>query len=288
MSDSHSSVRIGIQGEKDSFSYHAARTVFGDVEMQYAKDFYDCFDALTADAVTHIVIPIENSTYGSIYENYDNLTNHKATIVGEIYVRIQLNLLGLEGAMLESIRQVYSHPVALMQIHMFKKAHPDIEFVPYADTAKAVVHILEQQDPTIAACAGNYIQRDGLVQIAQHIEDNTTNYTRFLILSKDETIVEHSHMTEQYKTTFMFTLGEESGSLAKILNGFAEENIALSHIQSRPLLDRHWQYRFYVDALVHKDDPAFQRAVERAHLFVQQNDFHILGSYPCGESLHIT
>ena len=281
-------MKIGIQGEIDSFSHKAAQTVFGEgVSVSCNKDFNDCFKGLDKRETKYIVVPIENSTFGSIYENYDNITRYGVSIVGEVYIKVSLGILCCGGSDISSIKKVYSHPIALMQINNFKERHPNIEFVPYTDTAKAVDHILDKKDKTLAACAGVYIQREGLERVENHIEDNKKNYTRFLVLSKDKEEIKHKNSKDIHKTSVVFCLGEEAGSLAKVLTAFAENDIALSHIQSRPILDSHWEYRFYVDAIVKSDEDRFKKAVEQAKPFLHNKTISILGSYDCGESIVI-
>ena len=179
-------VRVGtvsIQGQIGSFSHQAVDNIFQPDDILERPSFIETFQDLIEERADAIVVPIENSTYGSIYENYDHLSLHRCRIVSETYVRVKLNLIGLPGAKLGNLKKVYSHQVALDQIKIFRNENKQIQFIPHSDTAGAVEFVKDKNDVTQAACASDWAAKIyNLETIVEEIEDNYRNFTRFLQL----------------------------------------------------------------------------------------------------------
>ena len=253
-----------------------------------AKQFLyrDTFDQVFADLQSGqadlIVVPIENSTYGSVYENYDKLTEYSCQIVAEAYIRVNLCLIGLPESDLKHIKKVYSHQVALDQIRQFRRQHPDLEFLPYPDTAGAAEMVRARKDPGLAACADQLAAEANDLQIlSKSIEDNHHNFTRFFAIARKSLAMPPATLN---KTTVQFELGEESGSLYKTLRSCADRDLALSRIESRPIIHKAWVYRFYIDIIAHGEDPKLEHALSEMKGYVKNNQLEILGSYPSLDS----
>ena len=268
---------VSIQGQLGSFSHQAALAVCQPATIIQRTSFDQAFDDLAQERAPIIVVPIENSTYGSIYENYDHLAQQHGHIVAETYTHIRLNLIGLPGARLENLREIHSHPVALGQISRFQKRHPHIKFLPHHDTAGAVEHIKGVGDVQVAACAGDLAANLNQLQILQEeIEDNRCNFTRFFALAGDHNIV---HPQPANKTTIQFELGDESGSLYRTLRSFADRGLSLSRIESRPIIHTNWNYRFYLDIAAGTQTDKLQHALAEMRDYVKDQKVAILGSY---------
>ena len=266
-----------IQGKQASFSHQAAESLYQVAEFLYRDSFTEVFEDLVSDRADVIIVPIENSTYGSVYENYDKLTEHHCQIVAETYVKVSLHLLGLPSADLSALKQVYSHQVALNQIQNFRNEHRHLKFVPQADTAGAAETVKSLNDPTIAACASrSAAQLHKLEVLAEEIEDNQKNFTRFFAITRhlDKLFVPRAN-----KTTVQFELGSESGSLYKTLRSFADRDLALSRIESRPIINTDWNYRFYLDILASYQQPKLRHALTEIKDYVKSAQVEVLGSY---------
>lgn len=273
---------VSIQGQPSSFSHRAAKAVCQPQNVLFRDNFGDVFEDLANGQTDLIVVPIENSTYGSVYENYDNLTRYPAVIVAETYIRVDLHLLGLESAEIGRIKRVFSHQVALDQIQNFRRANRQIEFLPHADTAGAAGMVKDAQDQEIAAVAGDdAAQKHGLKVIERSIEDNPQNFTRFFAVARNNLDLPNN---KPDKTTVQFELGEEAGSLYKTLRSFADRDLPLSKIESRPITNTAWNYRFYLDVAAGTDDSRLQHALSEMKDYVKDNQVIILGSYPSGQN----
>lgn len=236
---------VAIQGVPASFHHQASQLWFGnDVSIIPCDSFSDVFGALNRHEAKYAVIAIENSLYGSINEVLDLIEAHAYPIIGEISLKIEQQLISLPDAQLHKITRVYSHPVALAQCQQFLDAHlPNAERIEYHDTAASVELIKAQNNPAFAAIAG----RTGallhkLPILAENIEDNHANFTRFLILSTDA--AEANKIT---KASLVITTDHTPGALAGILVKLAEKGANLTKLQSRPIIGQPWNYRFYMD-----------------------------------------
>ena len=200
---------ISIQGQLASFSHQAANNLGTAKRILQRDDFRQVFEDLTTGQADLIIVPIENSTYGSVYENYDLLSRYDCQIVAETYVRVRLHLLGLPTAKLSEIEKIYSHQIALDQIQNFRSQQPHLKFIPYQDTAGAAAMIKAKGDARLAACAGDQVQATyGLKMLQASIEDNARNFTRFFALTRPGG---RQFTKTPQKTTIQFELGSEAG-----------------------------------------------------------------------------
>lgn len=274
-------VTAAYQGERGAFSEAAARRMFGHNVMAIPyRTFEEIFDAVSTAETDCAVVPIENSLAGSVHKNYDLLMEHNLTIIGETNLRIIHNLIALPGATLTDVRRVYSHPVALAQCERFLRANPQIEVVPSHDTAGSVRLIFENGRREEAAIAGNDAATVyGAEILAEGIEDNSENFTRFLLLARHNRAEHVAPQTEDgnRKTSIVFRVANRPGALFRSLAAFALRDIDLMKIESRPIEGRPWEYSFYLDLAGDANDPAVARALD--HLAEMAESVRVLGSY---------
>lgn len=250
-----SKVSVAFFGTKGSFTYLAAQKYF-EQAGEYVSNarFRDVFTSIKENRTTFGVIPIENTLAGSIYENYDLLTEYGLSIVGEVSLHIEHALLvnhSYKDKPIDSLTDVYSHPKALEQCEQFILSHPQITPHPYDDTATAAKFIAENaQDKPWAAIAhpGN-AKLWGLHIAASHLEDNAKNFTRFFIIAKD---IAPSYKNVR-KCSLSFRLPHRVGSLGEVLTYFTQQQLNLTKLESRPLVDKPFEYTFYVDLLLPPD-----------------------------------
>ncbi|OYU79802.1 MAG: prephenate dehydratase [Flavobacterium sp. BFFFF1] len=267
--------KIAIQGIKGSFHDQVAGAFFGE-----NFEAHECmsFDRLAMSLVDNIssaaVMALENSIAGSIIPNYALIDKHNLTIVGEYYLDIHQNLMALKGQRLEDIREVHSHPMALLQCMEFLKTLPQIKLVEDKDTAETAKRINEQQLKGIAAIAGRTAA--GLYNLeilAPEIQTVDNNMTRFVILQKSEIAKPDETVN---KASIKFELEHKRGSLAAVLNVMGDCRLNLTKIQSLPKIETPWKYAFFVDVTF--DDYAdFAKA--KAILEIMSTHFNVLGEY---------
>ena len=235
-------MRVGYQGEGFSYSDQATSELFPDREKIGFPTFVAAFDALRDQAVSRLVMPIENSTTGSVLPVLDRLLPGQVHIVGEHLIEVRHALLGLHGAALEGIKRVRSHPEALAQAESIL-THWGWEPVPVHDTAGAVRLIAEQADPTEAALAPERAaEPHGLTVLLRDVVDRSHNTTRFVVLAAGEQEIE----SEADKSTVAFTTAHTPGALALALTELGLRGANLTRIESRPT-DEAWRYRMFVD-----------------------------------------
>ena len=265
--------KVAFQGERGAFSEDAVVTFFGDVELFPSRYIGDVFEAVLKDNVDFGVVPVENSQAGSINDTYDLLLSYPLNIFGEIHLRISHCLMALLGESLDEIKVVYSHPQALAQCEEFlRKLRAEI--MPTYDTAGSAKRIKESGLKGCAAVASKRAaQIYGLETLAEKIETNPNNYTRFFVISKKK-----AEATPKSKTSLVFSTKNIPGALYACLGAFATRNINLTKLESRPSRDKPWEYIFYVDFEGHIDDMVIQEAL--AGLKQKTNFIKILGSYP--------
>ncbi|MCX8062771.1 MAG: prephenate dehydratase, partial [Anaerolineales bacterium] len=221
------------------------------------------------------IIPIENSLAGSVHQNYDLLLSRPLHIVGEHHLKIEHCLIGLQGAKIEGLQKVISHPQALAQCRETLKRMGISHIEPVYDTAGAVRLLRNQPDPSVAAIASRRAAEVYNMEIlAEGLEDHTANFTRFLILSRDANDPPRS----QAKTSIVFTLINRPGALFRALAVFALREIDLAKIESRPVIGRPGEYLFYVDFLGSIADKVVERALDNLNEFSTM--LRILGCYP--------
>ena len=268
---------VAFQGERGSFSEEAAYKLLGPhIRVQPCETFAAIFESVVTGKTRFCLAPIENTLAGSVYENYDLLLKHDLHIVGEVSLRIVHNLIAPSGVSLRKLRQVYSHPVALAQCGRFFSEHPELERVPFYDTAGAVKMLTEKGLRDGAAIASRIAASFyGARILKPHLEDHQENYTRFLLLSRTARISRRAN-----KVSIVFSTKNIPGSLFRCLSVFALRDINLTKLESRPLRGRPWEYFFYLDFVGHVKEARSQRAL--AHLG-EITDFHrVLGCYESG------
>jgi prephenate dehydratase len=270
-------VRVAFQGERGAFSEDALITFFGDAELSPSRYLGDVFEAVLEDRVDFGVVPVENSQAGSINDTYDLLLSYPLNIFGEINLRISHCLMALPGENLEGIKTVYSHPQALAQCEEFLRKLK-AEIVPTYDTAGSAKRIKEGGLRGCAAVASRRAaQIYGLQILAENIETNVNNYTKFFVISKRK-----AEPAPKSKTSLVFGTKNVPGALYACLGVFATRNINLTKLESRPSRNKPWEYIFYVDFEGHIDDEICREVL--AELEQKTNFVKILGSYPRAES----
>lgn len=266
-------MKIAYQGEPGAFSEAAARRIDPDAQLLPSKSFEEVFDAVAADPGTWGVLPFENSIGGSIHRNYDLLLSHDLPIVAEVELPVVHHLLALPGTTLESLRRVYSHPQGLAQCERFLRTLENVEIIATYDTAGSAKMIADGGLTDAAAIASARAgEVFGLASLAASVQDFDDNITRFLVIG-------HKPIRDAVpdKTSIVFTLPNEPGSLFKALSVFALRGIDLTKLESRPIPGRPWEYRFYVDLAVARDEVTCARAL--AHLAEFAPMLRTLGTY---------
>ncbi len=272
-------ISVSFQGERGAFGEQAVRRYFAeDAKAAPVAEFKDVFDAVLQGASRYGMVPVENSLTGSIHQNYDLLLQYPdVRIVGEQKIRIVHNLIGRAGASLEGVRRVYSHPQGLAQCSVFLDSHPGWERVPFYDTAGAVKFVAEKGLAENAAIASEEAARVyGLAVLKGGIETNVQNYTRFVVIARDETAAPRSEGAPN-RASFCFSVADKSGSLFQALQVLAEHGLNMKKLESRPILGKPWQYLFYVDVDLPEDAAVFADASRM--LSEHTEDLRVLGIY---------
>jgi chorismate mutase/prephenate dehydratase len=271
---------VGYQGTEGAYGHQAARQHFGvsrrPVTFKAYRSFRETLEAVQDGSVERAVLPIENSTAGSVHEVYDLLFRLNMWIAGEEVVVIDHCLLGVPGAVLEGIRRVHSHPQALAQCSEYLAELPQVESEAAQNTALAAERVARLADPAEAAIASEDAgTRFGLVVLRRNIANQPLNLTRFVVVSA--TPVDCDPLV-QAKVSLVFGTTHERGALVRCLNVVAEEGINLSKLESRPRPGAAWEYHFYVDLEGHLVEPRMQSAL--AGLAVATQFVRVLGCYP--------
>ncbi len=276
--------QAGFQGELGAFSQQAARQLLGDdVRVAPYQRFEDVFRALARKEIQAAVIPIENTLAGSVHENYDHLLHYEFRIIAETNVRIIHNLIAPRGVKLKQLRRVFSHPVALNQCLDFFTTHPQVERIPFYDTAGSVKMVIEEKLDDAAAIASEVAAAIyGGTILKRSIEDDHRNFTRFFLLSGRKFPGKvQGQSAQEWKTSLVFTTKNVPGALFRCISAFALRDLSLAKIESRPLRGKPWEYLFYVDLLGREHDPPVQKAL--GHLAELADFLRVLGSYPKGD-----
>jgi prephenate dehydratase len=279
-------MKVAIQGERGSFSHEAAERMLPRCTVVPCARSAEVFDRVEKGTVAAAVIPIENTLAGTVAEHADLLVSRNVFIQGEYLLRIVHNVIGLPGVRMASLRRVLSHPIALDQCRDFFHRRPDIEPVPFYDTAGSVKHVVEQGIKDAAGIAGRQAVREYSGKIIEaSIEDDKRNFTRFFLIRKRRQQSRVGKRASDYrglmprganKTSIAFQVKNTPGALFKSLSVFALRDISLSKIESRPMRGRPWEYVFYVDFL-RGDDEAAQNALR--HLGEVAEFVKVLGIY---------
>ena len=267
-------MRIAYQGEPGAYSEAAALRFKASADLLPQETFEAVFAAVDEGAATHGILPIENTTYGSIHRNYDLLLQHELPIVGEVTLPIVHNLLALEGTTREQLRRVYSHPQGLAQCERFLRTLDQVELVPTYDTAGSAKMIQDGQlRDTGAIASARAAEVFQLSILAAGVQDFAANTTRFLLIGRDAAPLDTAN-----KTTIVFTVSNDAGALFKALSVFALRDIDLTKLESRPIPDRPFEYLFYADLSATREDLPCARAL--MHLAEFCPLLRTLGSYP--------
>jgi prephenate dehydratase len=276
---------IAFQGERGAFSEVAARQLAGsDVTVLPCGRFEDVFRALKDGRAAGAAVPIENTLAGSVHENYDHLVNFELPIVGETSVRIVHNLIAPQGVPFSQVRRVFSHPVALNQCLDFFAKNPQLERIPFYDTAGSVKMLMEQGLADAAAIASAVAAEiyGGRI-LRRSIESDRQNFTRFFLLRTPQYARRHPIQAgahTSWKTTVVFSTRNIPGALFRALSAFALRDLNLTKIESRPLRGKPYEYLFYVDFLDRDDTPNARNALN--HLRELADFLRVLGCYPKG------
>jgi len=265
--------RVAIQGIRASFHEEAAFKFFGtDIETIECESFKKTCEVLKNKQADYVVMAIENSIAGSLLPNYTLLREYNFSIVGEVYLAIQLHLLALPGVKFEDVKYVQSHPIAIRQCSDFFEEFPHLQVVESSDTAACAKKIREENLTDTVAIANLLAAKlYDLEVMERRIESNKKNFTRFLILANKPL-----ENIEVNKASLSFQVGNSVGSLADVLNIFASKKINLSKIQSMPVLGKRNEYNFYVD-IEWKNQADYDSAIRQ--VLKHTINFTIMGEY---------
>lgn len=291
-------MRIAFQGEIGAFSEEAVMALYDDADLLPRSTFEAVFEAVAGGDAGRAVIPIENSLFGSVHTNYDLLREHDLSIVGEVQLRIRHNIMACDGASLDAVRKIHSHPQAIGQCLPFlRRRVPNAEIIPAYDTAGAAKMVAREGRMDEAAIASTRAAQEyGLAILAENVESNHQNYTRFLALAAEASLQDpepkepdlQAPGTEaegrDWKTSLVYSMkANVPGALFKSLAVFALRELDLFKIESRPLVGSPGSYLFYLDVEGSTSDESVQRALD--HLTEIASYLKVLGSYPIGDTV---
>ena len=267
--------RVSFQGERGAYSEAASLSFFdNEIDTIPCSTFADALKNTENDESNYTILPVENSLEGSVGESNDLLLSTKLNVVGEIYHRIHHCLIGTGS--IGDVDTIYSHPQALGQCKQFIQEN-SLKTIPSYDTAGSVKIIKDLNKNNVASIASeNAAEIFDVPVIQEGIEDNTSNYTRFLILSK-----ESAQVSSTAKTSIIFSVKHEAGALYQIINEFYQHKINLTKIESRPNKNTAWEYNFYVDFEGLQDESSINDMLQK--LKNHSTFLKILGSYPAAK-----
>ena len=268
-----SKARVVFQGAEGAYSQAAMTQYFGEqVNSFHVDTFRDAMSAIDEGSADFAVLPIENSTAGIVSEIYDLLQEYENYIVGEHIIKIEHCLLGLPGAVLSDVRTVYSHPQSLMQSARFLENY-DWQQISMQNNAFAAKKVAEDGDKTQAAIAGEHAGKTyGLKVLQKGVNQSGSNSTRFIIVTNQKIF-----RKDAKKISICFEVPHESGSLYHMLSHFIYNNLNMTKIESRPIEDRNWEYRFFIDFEGNLSDGAVKNALRG--LRDEARNMKILGNY---------
>lgn len=266
--------RVVFQGADGAYSQAAMMQYFGEQISSFHVDtFRDAMIAIDEGSADFAVLPIENSTAGIVSEIYDLLAEFENYIVGEQVIRIEHCLMALHGTKLSDIHTVYSHPQSLMQSARFLLEYPSWKQISMKNNAFAAKKVQEDQDKSQAAIASEYAARlYGLEVLEKGINQSSSNSTRFIIVTNQKIFKKDAQ-----KVSICFEVPHESGSLYHMLSHFIYNNLNMSKIESRPIEERNWEYRFFIDFDGNLGDSAVKNALRG--LREEARNMRILGNY---------
>ena len=265
---------IGIQGIKGSFHHIVANNYFEEnINLIEYLSFEELILNLFNDKIDYAIMAIENSTAGSIIPNYALIDEYGVNIVGEYYLQISHNLIALKGQSIKDIKEVQSHPMALLQCRDFFKDNSDIVLIEDKDTAQVAKKISENKIKRLGAIASDFASKIyGLDIINSNIQTIKKNQTRFVILQKKGS----TKNLNFNKASVKFELDHKRGSLAAILNVLSDCKLNLTKIQSMPKIQTPWRYSFFVDVTFDKLEDYFKA---KSIIEIMAKDFKVLGEY---------
>lgn len=265
--------KVACQGVEGSYSNQAANQFFDHPEIVFYEQFEDVFHAVENDSVEFGILPIENSTAGSVIQVYDLMVKHNFFIIKDTKVTVRHNLLtGVETSM-DQITDVYSHPQAISQCTELQEAYPHIRFHEYSNTAAAAKFVAEQKNPAVAAIASKQCATKYDMQILQSdVQDVKGNATRFICISKTPGFVQDAD-----RISLCLAVPHKPGALYHLLHKFAINNLNLSRLESRPYPKKKFEYLFYLDIEGNSND--FQVRWLLNDLNNQLGYFKFLGCY---------
>ena len=273
-------LKIAIQGVKGSFHHEASKYVFGNnISLLECTTFSDVTESTNNGEANYGVMAIENSLAGCIIPNYNLLRQSGLSVCGEVGIRVKLNLLALEGESIEGLEEVHSHQMALRQCGSFLNTIPEKRIVEAFDTAGSARHILENNLKGVGAIAGNLAASEhGLNVLAAGIEDHKLNYTRFLVLKREDAkpITENPN-----KMSIYFQTKHSPGSLAQLLSVISGLGINLSKLQSHPVPSKNSLYGFFATLDLESLDQIQHLEILLEAMTI---DYQILGVYEKGET----
>jgi len=267
-------VRVVFQGVEGAYSHAAVRTYFGEsVEAYHVPKFEDTMREVEEERADYAVLPIENSTAGFVIDNYDLLAKYQNYIVGEVYIPISHMLLGRPDAKLTDIKTVYSHPQALRQCAEYLNLHNEWNQIAVLNTAVAAKKVIEEDDRSQAAIASRVAgELYGLKELAEGINNEKCNTTRFLVLAKKPVYEKRAS-----KISIMFEIPHVSGSLYNILGNFIFNGVNMIMIESRPIPEKTFEYRFFIDFEGNLSDASVRNAL--TGIRAEASVLKILGNY---------
>ncbi|MCD7976331.1 MAG: prephenate dehydratase [Tannerellaceae bacterium] len=275
--------KVAIQGIAGAYHEVAARNYYEDEDIEIIDciTFKDVIAAIRKDPSVLGMMAIENTIAGSLLQNHELIRESGFSIIGEYKLRISHSLAALPGTTIHDITEVNSHPIALMQCNDFLDTLPHVKIVEKEDTALSAKWIAENHPEGHAAiCAKHAAEIYGLEVLAEGIETNKHNFTRFLAIADRWTADEIMRGEPKNKASLVFATPHSVGSLSQILSVFSFYDMNLSKIQSLPIIGREWQYLFYVD-LVFSDYTRYKQAVDAVMPLTK--DLKILGEYAEGK-----
>lgn len=270
---------VGFQSVEGSFSQQALVEYFGeDINTKCVSDFEEVFKALSDNEINYGVLPIENSSTGAITEIYDLLRAYGFYIVGEKCIKVEQNLLVTKGTDIEDIKEVYSHPQGFKQSNKFLKMHPNWKLIPYKNTAMSA-ELIKNENLKSKAAIGSKKASElyDLEMLKTNINFNQKNITRFIVIGKELEV-----KADCNKVSIIFSLSHKPKTLFNILKYFSKNDLNLLKIESRPIIDKPWEYFFYIDFEGYLKNDIIKETID----LIKDNSlyFKLLGNYKSFES----
>ena len=268
---------VAYSGVPGSFSHKACVQFFGsEVPLRNSSSFREVFELVDSEQAAFGVVPVENSLTGSIHENYDLLLEYELKTVGELTLRIKHNLLGQANALIDGLERIYSHPQVFQQCREYLGKNPGWDLIACKDTASAVQRVKEAADPREAAIAGEEDEQfSPMAVLKEGIETNPRNFTRFVVISRNESLPGPKN-----KSSLIYSVSDKPGALFETLRIFAQNDINIVKLESRPIHSRPWEYLFYVD--LETDIAEESRRHILSEIIEKTEFFKFLGSYNKG------